>query len=71
MTTGTEPTLSEPFTDAQRLDWLEKAALKPGGILLHDGSQVGRTGLGIWPTTRTKRTLRDAIDGCLRYPNDF
>jgi len=57
-----------PFTDAQRMDMLEKLALRRGGILLHNGDETGRSGLGIWPP---KRTLRDAVDHCLRYPDDF
>lgn len=59
----------DTFNDTQRIDMLEKMALRRGGLLLHDGTEVqGRTGLGIWPP---KRTLRDAVDHCLRYPNDF
>lgn len=47
--------------DAQRLDALEKLANQPGGVLLHDGSETGRTGLGLRPG-RLVRSLRDAID---------
>jgi hypothetical protein len=28
------------FTDKKRLDWLEKQALHPDGIVLHDGNKV-------------------------------
>ena len=47
--------------DKARLGWLEMMANQPGGILLHDGSEEGRTGLGLRPGT-LKRTLREAID---------
>ena len=47
--------------DAERLDWLERMANENGGILLHDGSEQGRLGLGLRPGT-LKRTLRSAID---------
>lgn len=47
--------------DARRLDALEKLANQPGGVLLHDGSETGRTGLGLRPG-RLVRSLRDAID---------
>lgn len=47
--------------DARRLDWLEERANQPGGLLLHDGSERGRTGLGLRPGNLT-RTLREAID---------
>ena len=50
------------MTDTERIDWLEQQANKPGGLLLHDGSQaVGRLGLGLRPGRRI-RTLREAID---------
>ena len=48
-------------TDKERLDWLEEMANKPGGILLHDGSETGRLGLGLRPGSLV-RTLREAID---------
>lgn len=47
--------------DAARLDWLESMANKKGGLLLHDGSEGGRTGLGLRPNYLV-RTLREAID---------
>lgn len=47
--------------DSDRLDWLEKMANQKGGILLHDGSETGRTGLGLRPGY-LNRTLRQAID---------
>lgn len=57
------------ITDKERLDWLERQALKPDGILLHDGKKVtGRTGLGIWTPSRT---LRNAIDQAMGYDSDF
>jgi hypothetical protein len=48
-------------TDKERLDWLEMMANQPGGLLLHDGSERGRTGLGLRPGA-VVRTLREAID---------
>lgn len=50
------------FTDADRLDWLQRMAEMPGGLLLHNGHESGRTGLGL---SRFGRTLRQAIDDCL------
>lgn len=47
--------------DAARLDWLERRANERGGLLLHDGSEQGRTGLGLRPGF-LNRTLREAID---------
>ena len=50
------------MTDSERIDWLEKMANKPEGILLHDGKRdTGRTGLGLRPGS-VVRTLREAID---------
>jgi hypothetical protein len=54
------------FTDAERIDYLERMANQPGGLLLHDGSERGRTGLGLRPGTLV-RTLREAIDNGLRH----
>lgn len=54
------------FTDAERIDYLERMANEPGGLLLHDGSESGRTGLGLRPGTLV-RTLREAIDNGLRH----
>ncbi len=51
-------------TDTQRLDWLERMANEPGGLLLHDGSESGRTGLGLRPGLLI-RTLRQAIDAAM------
>jgi hypothetical protein len=48
-------------TDKERLDWLETMANQRGGILLHDGTETGRLGLGLRPG-RSNRTLREAID---------
>jgi hypothetical protein len=50
-----------PRTDAERLDWLEAMANKPGGLLLHSGAKTGRCGLGLRPG-QLDRTLRAAID---------
>lgn len=47
--------------DTARLDWLERMANEPGGLLLHDGSETGRVGLGLRPGLMD-RTLRAAID---------
>lgn len=55
------------MNDKQRLDWLEKMANKRGGILLHDGSERGRLGLGLRLDSTVVRTLRDAIDDCAKY----
>jgi hypothetical protein len=46
--------------DATYIDWLEMMANQRGGILLHDGSEGGRLGLGLRPGSM-KRTLREAI----------
>jgi hypothetical protein len=54
------------FTDAERIDWLERMANEPGGLLLHDGSEHGRTGLGLRPGALV-RSLREAIDSGLRH----
>lgn len=55
------------FTDKERIDWLEREAMKPEGILLHDSKKsTGRLGLGLCPGG-VPRTLREAIDGCLQY----
>jgi hypothetical protein len=53
--------LGDVLRDAERLNKLERLANKPGGILLHDGSETGRTGLGLRPGCLV-RTLREAID---------
>lgn len=55
------------FTDAERLDWLEKHARKPNGLLLHaETKSTGRLGLGLaWPP----RSLREAIDQAMKYEN--
>jgi hypothetical protein len=52
------------LADARRLDWLEAAANRPGGLLLHDGTERGRTGLGLRPGALV-RTLREAIDAAM------
>lgn len=52
------------ITDADRIDWLEIMANQPGGILLHDGSEIGRTGLGLRPGMLL-RDLRQAIDDAM------
>jgi len=50
--------------DSDRIDWLERAANQKGGILLHDGSETGRNGLGLRPG-HLERTLRQAIDAAM------
>jgi hypothetical protein len=52
-------------TDAERLDWLEMMANQPRGILLHDGTEEGRLGLGLRPGY-ANRTLREAIDQAMQ-----
>jgi hypothetical protein len=54
--------MAKRITDKDRIDWLEAMANKKGGLLLHDGSEKGRTGLGLNPGFIKKRTLRQAID---------
>lgn len=51
--------------DAVRIAQLEELANQPGGILLHDGSEEGRTGIGLRPGTLV-RTLRQAIDDTMK-----
>lgn len=58
--------MADQFTDTERLDWLEREANEPGGILLHDGSERGRKGIGLRPGF-VNRTLRQAIDSALHY----
>lgn len=55
------PALLAAVRDGERLDALEIAANEPGGILLHDGSESGRRGIGLRPGC-ANRTLREAID---------
>lgn len=50
--------------DSARIDWLEAQANERGGILLHDGSEKGRRGLGLRPGALS-RTLREAIDAAM------
>jgi len=54
------------MNDSERLDWLERMANQEGGLLLHDGSESGRLGLGLRPGT-LKRSLREAIDESARF----
>lgn len=54
------------LTDAARMDWLEMMANRKGGLLLHDGSESGRCGLGLRPGS-LDRTLRDAIDDAMAF----
>lgn len=49
------------ITDSDRIDCLERMANERGGILLHDGTENGRRGLGLRPG-RLCRGLREAID---------
>lgn len=48
----------ELVADSARLDELEQMARKPGGVLLHNGTERGRCGIGLTPG----RTLRSALD---------
>ena len=56
-------------TDTDRLDWLEDMADRPGGILLHDGSETGRVGIGLRPGAMV-RSLRVAIDQAMKSNDD-
>lgn len=56
-----EARLEEAQRDSERLDWLEQQANRQGGLLLHDGAEHGRNGLGLRPG-HLSRTLREAID---------
>lgn len=47
------------------LDWLEFMANRRGGILLHDGSEGGRLGLGLRPG-KVRGTLREAIHAAMQ-----
>lgn len=53
--------LRAALADQRRIDWLESQANEPRGLLLHDGSETGRMGLGLRPGNMV-RTLRQAID---------
>jgi len=57
------------YSNTERLDWLEKMANQVGGILLHDGTETGRLGLGLRPGN-LKRTLREAIDTAMGLKGD-
>lgn len=48
------------FEDVRMLNLLERMANQPGGVLLHDGSETGRTGFGLRPGG-INRTLREAL----------
>lgn len=51
--------------DTARLDWLERMANNPEGLLLHDGGDFSsRIGLGL---RRIGRTLRQACDQAMKY----
>lgn len=52
------------FEDGRMLDLLERMANQPGGVLLHDGSETGRTGFGLRPGNM-RRTLREALRAAL------
>lgn len=52
------------INDFQCINWLEQMANKVGGILLHDGTETCRLGIGLRPGTM-KRTLRQAIDAAM------
>lgn len=53
--------------DGERMDWLEREANEPDGLLLHDGSHHHRRGLGLRPGS-VVRTLRAAIDAARSTP---
>jgi hypothetical protein len=59
------PDNASSITDSDRIDCLERMANEPGGLLLHDGTEKGRRGLGLRPG-RLVRTLREAIDDAIR-----
>jgi len=63
MSKKTEQAVVKAAMDSARLDWLEKMADKDGGILLHNGCESGRLGLGM---RKTNRTLRQSIDDAMR-----
>ena len=52
-------------TDKEMLDWLERMANQRGGLLLHDGTESGRCGLGL---KTLNRTLREAIADAMQVP---
>lgn len=52
---------SSSSSDKDRLDWLEGMANEPGGLLLHDGLESGRRGIGL-RSGRQVRSLRQAVD---------
>jgi hypothetical protein len=52
--------LKEGLEASRMLDLLERMANQPGGVLLHDGSETGRTGFGLRPGS-INRTLREAL----------
>lgn len=52
------------LADAKRLDWLERLALEPQGLHLHDGKHSGCRGLGLRPRD-PPRSLREAIDAAM------
>lgn len=58
---------TKKITDKDRLNWLEAMANRKGGLLLHDGSESGRTGLGLKPGLIKDRTLRQAIDQAFQW----
>lgn len=43
------------ISDSDMLDFLEAEAGKPGGLLLHDGSEHGRLGIGLLGTPLRER----------------
>lgn len=55
---------AELATDVERIDFLEQLANEKGGLLLHNGTETGRVGLGLRPGT-CNRTLRQAIDDAM------
>lgn len=59
------PVVTKNSPDDKLLNWLEMMAERRGGILLHDGSEGGRLGIGLRPG-RSRRTLRQAIRAAMK-----
>lgn len=57
--------LAEALRDSDRIDELERLANLSGGILLHNGAERGRRGIGLRPGM-LQRTLRQAVDDAMK-----
>lgn len=55
----------KPPTDGEIVDWLDREARVPGGLLLHNGTESGRRGLG---TVSIGRSLRHAVADAMGRP---